>query len=145
MKIAILILLLAGCKAKTVSVDTTSVTVRHADSVAVLRSLRATELERETVVETIVVRPDTLGRLQVVAHDIVKTTERTAETSKTGDTARFNLQAEQTDVQREKTQEIQSNTPAEGKERAASTVWGAFATLAALLALSLFASWNSRK
>lgn len=142
---AILLLLLAGCKAKTVAVDTTAVTLRHADSVAALRSIRASELERETVVETIVVRPDTLGRLQVVAHDIVKTTERKAETERTGDTARFEAKAERTDVQREKTQETQGNTPAEGKGYAAATVWGAFATLAALLALFLYASWNSRK
>ena len=137
---AILLLLFAGCKAKTVAVDTTSVTLRHADSVAALRSIRASELERETVVETIVVRPDTLGRLHVVAHDIVKTTERKAETERTGDTARFEAKAEQTDVRLEKTQETQVNTPAEGKGYATAIVWGAFA---ALLALLLYA-WKSK-
>lgn len=142
---AILLLLLAGCKAKTIAVDTTSVTLRHADSVASLRSIHATELDRETVVETIVVRPDTAGNLQVVAHDIVKTTERKAETTRTGDTSRFVAQSERSDVQREKMQETQGNTKAEGKGYAAATVWGGFAALAALLALFLYTKWNSRK
>lgn len=78
MKVLLFIILLTfvGCRSRRVEV----VAVRRADSVAGLRSLKTTSLERETVWQTVTVRPDTTGRLRVVAVDIVRGVGREVET-----------------------------------------------------------------
>lgn len=65
-----------GCRSRRVEV----VAVRRADSMAGLRSLKTTAIERETVWQTVTVRPDTTGRLRVVAVDIVRGVGREVET-----------------------------------------------------------------
>lgn len=68
------ILLLCGCCSKRHTV--TAVESRHADTVATLEARRVSTLERETVTERLVMRPDSAGRLVVVARDVVRTTDR---------------------------------------------------------------------
>lgn len=126
-----------------------AVTERHADSVAVLRSLAATaiatESERETVVVTM--RPDTLtGELRIVAKDITKTIIRTTatETAKQADTAVFVAKVEQTDIRTEKTRENESNAAKEYHAGFIAVVWGCFTMLAVVLALYIHSKWKSR-
>lgn len=69
-------LVLVGCKSRRVEV----VASRHTDSVAGLRSLQSTSIEKETVWETVTIRPDTNGVLQVVASDIIRRVEKEKET-----------------------------------------------------------------
>lgn len=69
-------LVLVGCKSRRVEV----VASRHTDSVAGLRSLQSTSIEKETVWETVTIRPDTNGVLQVVARDITRKVEKAKET-----------------------------------------------------------------
>lgn len=78
MKVLLFIILLTfvGCRSRRAEV----VAVRRADSVAGLRSLKTSSLERETVWQTVTVRPDTTGRLRVVAVDIVRGVGREVET-----------------------------------------------------------------
>lgn len=78
MKVLLFIILLTfvGCRSRRAEV----VAVRRADSVAGLRSLKTTAIERETVWQTVTVRPDTTGRLRVVAVDIVRGVGREMET-----------------------------------------------------------------
>lgn len=78
MKVLLFIILLTfvGCRSRRAEV----VSTRRADSVAGLRSLKTTSLERETVWQTVTVRPDTTGRLRVVAVDIVRGVGREVET-----------------------------------------------------------------
>lgn len=78
MKVLLFIILLTfvGCRSRRAEV----VAIRRADSVAGFRSLKTTSLERETVWQTVTVRPDTTGRLRVVAVDIVRGVGREVET-----------------------------------------------------------------
>lgn len=78
MKVLLFIILLTfvGCRSRRAEV----VATRRADSVAGLQSLKTTALERETVWQTVTVRPDTTGRLRVVAVDIVRGVGREVET-----------------------------------------------------------------
>ena len=78
MKVLLFIILLTfvGCRSRRVE----AVAVRRTDSVAGLRSLKTTAIERETVWQTVTVRPDTTGRLRVVAVDIVRGVGREVET-----------------------------------------------------------------
>lgn len=140
----VLIVPLPGCRTNR-KASSLTVTERHTDSVAALRSIRASLIERETVTETIVIRPDTItGELRVVARDITKTTERATETAKTGDTARFVSKGERTNIRDEKTSETQGNAATAGNIGQLILVWLSFAFLAALLALYLRATWKSR-
>ena len=86
---ALAILLLCGCCSKRHTVK--AVETRHADTVATLEARRVSTLERETVTERLVMRPDSLGRLVVVARDVVRTTDRG--TSVTADTAERKTEA----------------------------------------------------
>lgn len=124
-------------------------TERHADSVAVLRSIAATaiatESERETVVVTM--RPDTItGELRIVAKDITKTVIRktATETAKRADTATFVAKAKQTDYREEKTRESESNAAKATRVGYIVGVWSCFTLLAAAIALYLYAKWKSR-
>ena len=78
MKVLLFIILLTfvGCRSRRAE----AVAVRRADSVAGLRSLKTTAIERETVWQTVTVRPDTTGRLRIVAVDIVRGVGREVET-----------------------------------------------------------------
>ena len=78
MKVLLFIILLTfvGCRSRRAE----AVAVRRADSVAGLRSLKTTAIERETVWQTVTVRPDTTGRLRIVAVDIVRGVGREMET-----------------------------------------------------------------
>lgn len=71
------ILLLCGCCTKRASVEASS--LRHADSVAELSSLRARTIERETVLETVRMVADSSGRLHVVSRDVTRFTDRGTE------------------------------------------------------------------
>lgn len=124
-------------------------TERHADSVAVLRSIAATaiatESERETVVVTM--RPDTItGELRIVAKDITKTIIRNiaTETAKRADTTVFEAKAKQTDTRTEKTRESESNAAKAYHAGFIAAVWGCFTLLAAALVLYIHAKWKSR-
>jgi hypothetical protein len=78
MKVLLFIILLTfvGCRSRRAE----SVAIRRADSVAGLWSIKTTAIERETVWQTVTVRPDTTGRLRVVAVDIVRGVGREVET-----------------------------------------------------------------
>lgn len=119
-------------------------TERHADSVAVLRTIAATAIATESETTVIVMRPDTTGRLRIVAKDITKTVTRKAETAKRADTAVFETKAKQTDIRTEKTRESESNTAQTACVGHIVGMWGCFAFLATLLALYLYAKWKSR-
>ena len=86
---ALAILLLCGCCSKRHTVK--AVETRHADTVATMEARRVSTLERETVTERLVMRPDSLGRLVVVARDVVRTTDRG--TTVTADTAERKTEA----------------------------------------------------
>lgn len=119
-------------------------TERHADSVAVLRSIAATAIATESETTVVVMRPDTTGRLRIVAKDITKTVTRKAETAKRADTAVFVAKVEQMDVRTEKTRESESNTAQAARVGHIVGVWSCFAFLASALALYLCARWKSR-
>jgi len=119
-------------------------TERHADSVAVLRSIAATAIATESETTVIVMRLDTTGRLRIVAKDITKTVTRKAETAKRADTAAFEAKARQTDIRTEKTRESESNAAMTCHSGFIVGMWGCFTLLAAALALYIHAKWKSR-
>lgn len=119
-------------------------TERHADSVAVLRSIAATAIATESETTVIVMRPDTTGRLRIVAKDITKTVTRKAETAKRADTAAFEAKARQTDIRTEKTRESESNAAMACHSGFIVGMWVCFTLLAAALALYNHAKWKSR-
>lgn len=136
--------LLLGCcrtKAVTTTIDTAR---RHADSVAALRSVTASVVTREEVWETVVVRPDTLGNLRVVARDIVRHTGNTSETAIQGDTATFGSETSKDTIHEEKTVQTAQNTARRGAVGFVVGVWVGFTLLTAALALILYAKWKSR-
>lgn len=120
-------------------------TERHADSVAVLRSIAATAIDTESETTVIVMRPDTItGELRIVAKNITKTVTRKAETAKRADTAVFVTNVEQTDYREEKTRESESNAAKAYHAGFIAAVWGCLTLLAAVLALYILAKWKSR-
>lgn len=122
-----------------------TVTERHADSVAVLRSIAATAIATESETTVIVMRPDTVtGELRIVAKDITKTVTRKAETARRGDTAAFVAKDKQKDTRTEKTRENASNTAQTSRIGFLAVVWLCFAMLGAALALYVHAKWKSR-
>lgn len=133
------LLALASCRthAKAVSAD------RHADSVAQLRSLSSRLLERETVVETLVMRPDTAGVLRVVERGVRRTAVR--ETESTSDTSSVAVASSSVAVETVR----ESATP--GTDRPSRpwavglSLWVSLSILAATLAAYLLKTWTSRK
>lgn len=117
---------------------------RHADSVAVLRSIAARELVSETETTTIVMRPDTLGRLVEVARDVVRIVTRTAETAMQGDTAFFVAETKQHSTNTKKTQETLQGEAKRQPVAFLFGMWAAFSMLAFGLALYLVKTWTSR-
>lgn len=135
----------ASVACRTIREDSSlAATERHADSVAVLRSIAATAIATESETTVIVMRPDTTGRLRIVAKDITKTVTRKAETAKRADTAAFEAKARQTDIRTEKTSESESNAAMACHSGFIVGMWGCFTLLAAALALYIHAKWKSR-
>lgn len=92
-----ILLVFVGCKSRRVEV----VASRHTDSVAGLRSLQSTSIEKETVWETVTIRPDTNGVLQVVARDIIRKVEKAKETI--ADTVHQFTETNETQARKEET------------------------------------------
>lgn len=126
-----------GCRSKNVVAIATE---RHADSVASLRSIGARELTRETETTTIVMRPDTLGRLVEVARDVTRSVTR--ETAKQADTAVFHYETMQNTVKETKTQETRQDTDRANATAFVAGVWVALTLLVAGLAAILYMRWK---
>lgn len=132
------LLILAACRTKREAVAV----VRTADTVATLHAATLRTLERETVWETVTVRPDTNGVLQVVARDIVRFTDRAVE--KVADT----VMAAVSSVTTEAREETKTTTPARGKRKgnalAVIGIWVLFSAMVLGLALYTMKTWTSR-
>lgn len=131
------LLMLAACRSRR---ETVSI-VRTADTVATLRASSLRELERETVWETVTVRPDTNGVLQVVARDIVRFTDKAVE--KVADTAKTVVQAVTTEHKKE-TETKTAMPMMETSPWAIAVPWVLFCLLAVGLALYIVKKWKSR-
>lgn len=136
-------LLVVGCRVR--KTETTDTHTRSLDSIASLRSIATSTLEREVVWETVVMRQDSTGNLVIVAKDIKKRTERAAENVQKCDTARFDTQiVESIHHSEEKAAEV-----AKPRKTAATGFvmgfWLSFALFVAVLAFSLYKSWTLRK
>lgn len=129
-----------GCRSrKEVAIATTE---RHTDSVASLRSIGARELTRETETTTIVMRPDTLGRLVEVARDVTRSVTRETETAKQADTAVFHSDTMQNTIQETKTQETRQDTERANATAFVAGMWVTFTILVAGLAAILYMKWK---
>ena len=134
----VVFLLLVSCRSKR---ETVAV-VRTADTVATLNASTLKQIERETVWETITVRPDTNGVLKVVARDIVRYTDKAVE--KVVDTARRVVSSVSTEDVK-KTETITAK-PVERKTSPWAIIvpWGLFSALAMALAYYTAKQWTSR-
>lgn len=132
------LLIMAACRTKREAVTV----VRTADTVATLQAATLRTLERETVWETVTVRPDTNGVLQVVARDIVRFTDRAVE--KVADTVRAAVSSVTTEAR----EETKTTTPARGQRKgnalAAIGIWVLFSAMVLGLALYTMKTWTSR-
>lgn len=136
-------LLLASCCAR--KAEAVSSSSRHADTVATLRSLSARTIDRRTTTETIVMRPDSMGRMVPVSHVIVRHTDKTEDV--TADTSDYRAEAEAEAVT--ETARVETATPSarEGtglKWAVGVTLWLLLAVLIALEAVYLYKRWTSR-
>lgn len=131
------LLLLAGCRTRKVSVS--SVATRHADSVAMLRSIGSRALDREEVWETVVMLRDTLGNLVPVSREIRRHTEKATETATQGDTAVFHAATEQTINQTEESVTEAPKTARRGWQGFKWGVWTACAVAIAAVVLVILA------
>lgn len=104
-------IVLTSCKAKSV---TSTDTVRHADSVAALRSIAARDIDRVEVWETLVMKADTMGRLVPVSREIRRHTEKAVESVQSTDTSRFTVQDMQSTNQVEEKAADATETPSRG-------------------------------
>lgn len=134
-------LLLASCCAR--KAEAVSSSSRHADTVATLRSLSARTIDRRTTTETIVMRPDSMGRMVPVSHVIVRHTDKTEDV--TADTSDYRAEAEAVT----ETAKAETATPSarEGtglKWAVGVTLWLMLAVLIALEAVYLYKRWTSR-
>lgn len=136
--ILVAFLLLVSCRSRR---ETLSV-VRTADTVSSLKASSLKQLERETVWETVTVRPDTNGVLQVVARDIIRFTDRAVE--KVSDTAEHVIQAVTTEHKNET--ETKTAAPVERKTSPWAIIvpWVLFSALAIALAYYTAKQWTSR-
>lgn len=134
-------LILASCCAR--KAEAVSSSSRHADTVATLRSLSARTIDRRTTTETIVMRPDSMGRMVPVSHVIVRRTDKTEDV--TADTSDYKSEAETVT----ETAKVETATPSarEGtvlKWAVGVTLWLLLAVLIALEAVYLYKRWTSR-
>lgn len=136
--IAILsLLLLCGCRAKA---DT--VAMRHADSVAALRSVSASTLDRVDTWETVVMRADSLGRLVPVSRDVIRHTERASASATRHDTCVFDASTEELHHQETKNAAAATQTSRAGFTGFVIGVWLASTGMVLLLAAYLLKKWK---
>ena len=136
--IAILsLLLLYGCRSKD-----DAVAVRRADSVAALRSVGASTLDRVETWETLVMRADSLGRLVPVSRDVIRHTEKASESAMRGDTAVFAASNEEQHHKDTHKAAEAAKTSRAGFTGFAIGVWVAFSALVLLLATYILKQWK---
>lgn len=134
-------LLLASCCAR--KAEAVSSSSRHADTVATLRSLSARTIDRRTTTETIVMRPDSMGRMVPVSHVIVRHMDKTEDV--TADTSDYRAEAEAvTETARMETATPSAREGAALKWAVGVTLWLLLAVLIALEAVYLYKRWTSR-
>lgn len=139
--ILVVFLVVSGCRTKSVAVAD----VRRLDSVASLRSVSASSVERVEVWETVVMRPDSTGSLVAVSRDIVRHTTKEERIEETNDST----ETHSTDSQ---SYEEKSKTTMAGGGVASRAVFGwygvaiwlAFAGLAYFLLNYLMKKWTLR-
>lgn len=146
-----------GCHSKREAVtitqtETAATYERHADSVVQAVSVGVTEKVTETETTFVVIRPDSMGRLQEVARDVVRTRKTEKTKTRQSDTATFHAETVVADTAKAEAQEQtiekkNQETHEERKGKAAAFgagVWFAFSLLAVGLILILWAKWKSR-
>lgn len=134
-------LLLASCCAR--KAEAVSSSSRHADTVATLRSLSARTIDRRTTTETIVMRPDSTGRMVPVSHVIVRHTDKTEDV--TADTSDYRAEAEiGTETAKAETATPSAREGTGLKWAVGVTLWLLLAVLIALEAVYLYKRWTSR-
>lgn len=146
-----------GCRSQkeSVTIQTTAASAsyeRHADSVVQAVSVGVTEKVTETETTFVVIRPDSLGRLQEVARDVVRTRKTEKTKTQQSDTATFHAETVVADTAKAEAQEQiietkNQETHDERKGRAAAFgagVWFAFSLLAVDLIIILWLKWKSR-
>lgn len=131
-----------GCRAKAVAVDSSLTVARHADSTASLVSVKASKLERIKEETTIVMRPDTLGNLRVVAKDTHIVVERSAEDTTEKDTAAVESVAVETAKEITKIEEKKSQEPRVGKFAVLGAAFILFCILCFLLINYITRKWK---
>lgn len=138
----IILLLLASCRSKAVTVDTT----RHADSVSSLRSIAARDLERVEVWETLVMKADTSGKLVPVSREVKTHKEKSSQTETQHDTTLFSSSVEESFRQEEKNPAEATETPRRGFSLFVAGVWVGFSLLVCLLSVFIIKKgmkkWN---
>lgn len=140
--IAILISSMFGCRAKAVTVDSSFMVARHADSTASLVSVKAYNLERIKEETTIVMRPDSTGTLRVVAKDTYVVVERASEGSTEKDTAKVESVAVDTAKEITKIEEKKSQDSRFGKFAVLGAAFILFCILTFLLINYITRKWK---
>lgn len=146
-----------GCHSKREAVtitqtETAATYERHADSVVRAVSVGVTEKVTETETTFVVIRPDSLGRLQEVARDVVRTRKTEKTKTRQSDTATFHAETVVADTAKAEMQQLtietkNQETHEERKGKAAAFgagVWFAFSLLSVGLILILWLKWKSR-
>lgn len=146
-----------GCHSKREAVtitktETAATYERHADSVVQAVSVGVTEKVTETETTFVVIRPDSLGRLQEVARDVVRTRKTEKTKTQQSDTATFHAETVVADTAKAEMQQLtietkNQETHEERKGKAAAFgagVWFAFSLLSVGLILILWLKWKSR-
>ena len=147
-----------GCHSKreAVTIQTTETAAtyeRHADSVVQAVSVGVTEKVTETETTFVVIRPDSLGRLQEVARDVVRTRKTEKTKTQQSDTATFHAETVVADTAKAEAQqqtiEKKNQEALQGETKRRPTgfllgMWTAFSLLAVGLILILWLKWKSR-
>lgn len=131
------LLLLYGCRAKAGTVS-----VRHADSVAALRSVAASTIDRVETWETVTMRADSLGRLVPVSRDVTRHTEKASGRAMRGDTGVFKASVEELHHEENETRPAATETSRAGFTGFAIGMWTAFTGVTLLLAAYLLKKWK---
>ena len=129
-----MVLLMTGCKSKAVTVTSST---RHLDSISTMSSVSARQLDRVETWETIVMRPDTNGRLGVTSRDIVRHTSTSKETAKDTATSHFEAQMDKTDTTKVEKSAESTQQSRRGVVGFGIGIWFAFTALAVLLIVYL--------
>ena len=139
--LVVFLVIMTSCRTKSISIAD----VRRLDSVASLRSMSASSVERVEVWETVVMRPDSTGSLVAVSRDIVRHTTKEERSEETNDST----ETHSTDSQ---SYEEKSKTTMAGGGVASRAgfcwygvaIWLAFAGLACFLLNYLMKKWTLR-